>query len=360
MQPPRFSRPLHYRFPPIGGVLARAPVAIPLALPGPHRAAGAGGWFAPVALLAALLDACGIAVPGPIASARWLELAVLAGLVVANALRLGDGAQRAWRTPLDGRLAALLAVLLIAAVPRRGETWSVEGLRVALTGIGAFYATHIFVARHRSARVAAGRTFPVAAVALGLHALWAATSGLGRLAAIAAQADARWHSEHGLAAVTLLATVLTLGRAMERGAPPAWRLAAVVGVVGTGLHVAALGQPAAGEPLDLRSLVRLDDPLDFSTAMVIALVLHRLGRTAWSLRGGRPVEAARWWGAIVVITLLGAGLVFGLGAPGEGVLLLAAVVAALITTAHAALSSMAPAIPLSSRVEQPERLPRAA
>lgn len=289
-----------------------------------------------------------------------LELAVLAGLVVANALRLRDGAQREWRTPLDGRLAALLAVLLIAAVPRSGEPWSAEGLRVALTGVGAFYATHIFVAHHRSARIAAGRTFPVAAVALGVHALWAATAGLGRLAAIAAEADARWHSQHGLAAVTLLATVLTLGRAMERGAPPAWRLAAILGVVGSCLHVAALGQPAAGEPLDFRSLVRLEDPLDFSRAMVVALVLHRLGRTAWSLRGGRAVEAARWWGAIAVIALLGAGLLFGLGAPGEGVVLIAAVVAALVTTAHAARSSMTAAIPPAGRSENPERLPRAA
>jgi hypothetical protein len=360
VQPPRNPRPLHYRFPPIGGVLARAPVAIPLVLPALHRAAGAGGWFAPVALLAALLDACGIAVPGPLVSIRWLELAVLAALAVANVLRLGDGAQRAWRTPLDGRLAAMLAVLLIASVPRRGEPWSVEGLRVAVTGVGAFYAIHILVARHASARVAAGRTFPMAAVALGLHALWAATSGLSNLASVAAEADARWHSAHGLAAVTLLATVLTLARAMERGAPSAWRLAAVVGVVGTGLHLAALGQPTAGAPLDLRSLVRLEDPLDFSTAMVIALVLHRLGRTAWTLRGGRPVEAGRWWGAIVVIALLATGLVFGLGAPGEGVVLLAAVVAALVSTAHAALSSMAPAIQPAGRVERPERLPRAA
>jgi hypothetical protein len=322
--------------------------------------AGAGGWFAPVALLAALLDACGIAGPSPFASIRWLELVVLAGLVVANALRLRDGAQRPWRTPLDGRLAAMLAVLLIAAVPRRGEPWSMEGLRVAITGVGAFYATHILVARHPSARIAAGHTFPVAAVALGLHALWAATSGLGRLAAIAAEADTRWHSAHGLAAVTMIATVLTLGRAMERGAPPAWRLAAVVGVVGTGLHVAALGQPAAGAPLDLLSLVRLEDPLDFSTAMVLALVLHRLGRTAWSLRGKRPVQAGRWWGAIVAIALLCAGLVFGLGAPGEGVVLLASVVAALVSTAHAAMLSMAPAIPAAGRAEPPERLPRAA
>lgn len=326
----------------------------------PHHAAGAGGWFAPVALLAALLDACGISGPGPIASLRWLELAVLAGLVVANALRLGGGARRGWRTPLDGRLAAMLAVLLIAAVPRRGEPWNVEGLRVAVTGVGAFYAIHILVARHTSARIAAGRTFPMAAVALGLHALWAATSGLGHLAAVASEADARWHSAHGLAAVTMLATVITLGRAMERGAPPAWRLAAVVGVVGTGLHVAALGQPAAGEALDLRSLVRLDDPLNFSTAMVLALVLHRLGQTAWSLRGGREVKAGRWWGAIGAIALLGAGLVFGLGAPGEGVVLMAAVVAALVATTHAALSSVAPAIKPADRVENPDRFPRAA
>lgn len=325
-----------------------------------HRAAGAGGWFAPVALLAALLDACAVAVPGPVAALRWLELAVLAGLLAANVLRLFDGAQRAWRTPLDGRLAAMLAVLLIAAVPRRGEPWDIEGLRVAVTGAGAFYAIHMLVAGRGAARVAAGRTFPIAAVALGLHALWAATSGLSNLAAVAATADQRWHSAHGLAAVTLLATVLTLARATERGAPPAWRLAAVVGVVGSALHVAALGQPSAGAPLDLRSLVHLDDPLDFSAALVMAIVLHRLGRTAWTLRGGRSVEAGRWWGAIGVIALLGAGLVFGLGAPGEGVVLVAAVVSALISASHSALSSMAPANQPAGRSEGPERLQRAA
>lgn len=288
-------------------------------------AARVAGGLGLLALLAGVLDALGVAPPGALAPVRWLELAALAGLVTAALVR------RHWRhafaTPLDGRIAGMLAVLLLSAVGRPAALES-GGPRMLLAGLACYYAVSALVARAPAAFEAAWVVFPGAAFLLGLHALWAVTSGLAHLAREARVMDAQWGAPGALFHAIAFATLLTLGRALERGAPPAWRLAAVVGATATALHVAA-----SGLPFDGHAFGRLESPLEFSVAVVVVLVLHGLGCTAWAMRCERPGESARWWGAIAGNTLLGAWLVFGTGGPGEGLALLAAFSAALVAAA---------------------------
>ncbi len=304
------------------------PVRVPKD-PGALRAAsGAHGSFALLALLAVLLDGLAPHLPGALAGVRWIEPFALAGLAAAALAGRGNGA--AWSTPLDGRLGAMMAVLLLATLGAPPSAATGTNVRVALAGLATYYALSALVAKDPEAAGTAWRAFPVAAAVLGLHALWAATGGLANLAARAAAVDAAWGTHGALALALAFATLLTLGRALEPGAPPAWRLSAVVGAVGTGLHVAAVGSPFGAHALS-----RLETPLEFSASVVVALVLHGLGRTAWMLRRERRSEATRWWGVIAANTLLGAWLPFGHGPPGEGLAILAALAAALIAASPA-------------------------
>jgi len=309
------------------------------------------GWFAPAALLAALLDALGMKGPGLLAAVHWLEVVALAGLVIASLRRAEDRDGNAWSTPLDGRIVALLAVLLVASLPGRVLPPGSIELRHVVAGVSIYYTLAVLLAREPEACETAWITFPAAAVALGLHALWAATSGLEHLAAMSAQADAAWRGHHALATPLFLATLLTLGRALERGASPVWRLAALVGAIGCGLHLAA-----SGSPFVTHSLGRLEDPLGFSTAVVIVLVLHGLGRLAWSMSRERRWEAPRWWGGMAATTFLGAGVLFRPGPPGEGLVLLAVVCGAVIVGEQ----SLPPAVQPIAALEPPARHRRAA
>lgn len=317
----------------------------------PRRAPGTSGALALAALLAALLDALGLRGPGPFAAVHWLEVAALAGLFVASLVRPGERDGRGWSTPLDGRVVALLAVLLLAALPGRALSPGAIELRFVLSGVAMYYALSVLVARDPAAADVAWCIFPAAAGTLGLHALWAATAGLERVVATSAAVDEAWHGHHALATALLLATLLTLGRALERGAPPIWRLAALVGATGGGLHLAA-----SGSPFDTDSLARLEDPLGFSTAVVIVIVLHGLGRMAWARSRERRWEAPRWWGVMAGTTFLGAGVLFRPGPPGEGLVLLAVTCGALVVAAH---SAPAADLPMTG-VEPPATRRRAA
>lgn len=303
----------------------------------PRRALGAPGWFAPAALLAALLDAAGVHGPGPLAPVHWLEVAAFSGLVLAAFHRRHDRDGLAWSTPLDGRIVALLAVLLLASLPGRVPSPGGVELRVVLAGVACYYALSALVWGDPAAGDVAWVAFPAAAGILGLQALWAATSGLERVAAVSAAGDTAWHGHHALATALLLATLLTLGRAIEHGASPVWRLAALVGAIGGGLHLAAAGAPFAAS-----SLARLEDPLGFSTAIVIVVVLHQLGRMAWAMSRERPWEAPRWWGAMAGTTFVGAGVLFRPGPPGEGLVLLAVLSGTLIVAARSARPASQP------------------
>lgn len=295
----------------------------------PRRKAGPAGPFALAALAAVLLDGFVARLPGLAAGARALELVALAGLVAAL-VRFGRARDAGrWGTPVDGRIVALLLVLLFAALPGRPASPGAIELRLVFAGAALYYALARMAADAPAGPEALWAVFPAAAAALGLHALWAATAGLDGLRGAARAGDAAWQGTGALASATVFATLLALGRALERGATPGWRLAALVGAVGSGLHAVATGLPYR-----TASLGRLEDPLGFSTAVVTCLVLHAFGTLAWGLRRERRREAPRWWGAMAGTTFLGAGVLFRPGPPGEGLVLLAVVCGATLVAAR--------------------------
>ncbi|MCC6349782.1 MAG: hypothetical protein IT347_09360 [Candidatus Eisenbacteria bacterium] len=283
---------------------------------------------------------------------RWLELVTLAGLLLAADARGRDRERHRWRTPLDGRIAAMLAVLLFASFGGGPAGHGLE-LRLLLGAVAAYYTAATLLARDGRACEAAWRVFAAAAGLLGLHALWATTSGLAHLAALSVAADAAWHARHGLLSTLALATLLTAGRALERGSAPLWRLAAVVGATGTVLHLVATGSPFATS-----SLARLEDPLGFSSIVVIIIVLKRAGFDAWTLGRERSAERGRWWGVLAVAVFVATGVLFRPGPPGEGLVLLVAFCGALLAAART-LPGTAPAA-AAAVVEAPATKPRRA
>jgi len=305
-------------------------VVHPLHLVNPRHFVVAGSLVAAL-LLSTLADAwrplVAIAGAGPL----WLEIA--AAVLLAAAVIAGPRARgwEAWSTPLDGRILAGIAVAVLQALPSRPDGFGVLWLRQMLACGGAYYAFVVLLRRRPDAVDALWVGFPVAAVALGVHALWAATQGLQRLAIHSAIADTHWGSHHGLAKALAFATLVTAGRAWERDVAPAWRVSALVGVAGCVMHAAT-----GGLGLGASALARLDDPLYFSSTCVTMLLVLALVRLAWDQRRERPGQAWRWrmlaaaFGGLVVFGL------FGETSGGEGVRALAVLGATLAVIAREA------------------------
>jgi hypothetical protein len=276
------------------------------------------------AALALMTAAAFDAAHGPIAplSAMAITAAALGLLVLVLGGREALRGER-WCTPVDRLVLAGLALSLLQVVQAPGAAEPRAWLRQMLACGFAFYA---LVALGRRTPQAAAALWPaagLAAAALGVHAVFTATAGLPALAAHSARADLAWAGSEGLGKAMMLATVVTLGRASEPLATPAWRGAALLGVLGTGLHVAhgrlGLGPQALG---------RLEEPLHFSVTVASLLLLGSFARRAWAQRRERPGEGARWRAvaaAFVVVAFLGA---FGAQTGGLGVRVLVAVMAA--------------------------------
>lgn len=304
----------------------------------------AGAWpLVPGLLAAAAFDLAFAAGASPLGTLRAFDVAALLALLTTLLRQRRDGAS-AWRTPLDGRLAGALAVLVCAAGPWPGAIAQPEVLRRGLAAGAVYYALMAHHHRQPRARELAWAAFPLAATGLGLATLVGATGGRSALGAEIAEFGPHWGGAHALGYAQLVATVVTLGRACEPGSSRRWRLAAVVGVVGLALLWAG-----GGSPLDAASSARLEDPLAFSLAVVCALVLHGVARAAWAHRCERPAEAGRWTGVVLAGALLGAALLFGIGPVGEGAAVLSAIGAALAC----GTPERAPAVPAARPGEPP-------
>lgn len=304
----------------------------------------AGAWpLVPGLLVAAALDLVFAAGTHPLGMVRAFDLAALLALV-ATLLCHWRGDAAAWRTPLDGRLAGALAVLVCAAGPWPGAVAHPEVLRRGLAAGAVFYALMAHHHREPRARELAWAAFPLAAAGLGLVTLVGATAGRAALGTEIAVFGPRWGGTHALGYAQLVATVVTIGRACERASSRRWRLAAVVGSVGLALLWAG-----GGSPLDAASPARLEDPLAFSLTVVCALVLHGVARAAWAHRRECPAEAGRWTGVVLAGALLGTALLFGIGPVGEGAALLSAIGAALAC----GTPERAPAVPAARPGEPP-------
>lgn len=273
-------------------------------------------------LLALALDAAGVALVPAFPAVRALHLAALVCLALAATLPSAFRDLEAWSTPFDGLVLASLAIAAMGAVPEHGDGPYSRLLEQVLGCAGVFFGATLLL-RRAAAGDLAWRALALGTALLGAHALWAATGGVQALAAQSAAADAHWAGRHGLARALAFCTLATLGRAAERGAPPAWRLASAIGLVGLALHAAA-----GGFAMESASLARLDHPLEFSVVSVTWLAAAVLGRVAWSLRRERRAEAQRWRFMALAGWGLGVACAFGDGTGGEGVRALAVLAAA--------------------------------
>ena len=273
---------------------------------------------------AMLLDAWDRPVPG--AGMLWLDLAAV--LALGWSL-LSPGAEyrlEAWLTPFDGRIVAGLVIALLDLLHAQGAAPQQAWLHQLFAGAMCYYA---FVGRLRRQALgpdALWLPFGLAAAVLGIVAiLHLVTAGIGAVAVFAGTADVAWAAEHGAAKTLVFATLVAAGRACERGVSPLWWMATLLGAAGCILHGLA-----GGIPLETRALVRLDEPLYFSTMAVTMLMLIPLTRLAWLLRRERPEEAARWAGLAFGFTSVAFMGVLGEATGGEGVRVLAVVGAAAV------------------------------
>ena len=285
-------------------------------------------------------------------AALWAATAAALATTLVAFLAAGPERLRAgrWRSPIDRLIVAGLALSALQTIEAHGSDASVAWLRQLVSCGIAFYALLALARRTPGASDALWSLFGVASFGLGLHAMWACTGGLERLAAWSGAADAAWSGEFALGKTVLLATLITAGRAREPGASPAWRASALVGGIGTLLHAALGGLGLGAAPLSL-----LEQPLYFSVTVAALLLLASLARRAWLLRRERLAESWRWRGlsaGFVGVALIAA---FGGASGGEGLRMLVTVAA--VTTLVAAEEPVAPAAVPSPRDSDPPAPP---
>ncbi len=261
---------------------------------------------------AVLLDAWDRPVPG--ASMLWLDFMAIMTL---GWCLLAPGAEwklESWLTPFDGRVFAALALAMLDVLHSQGDSARTAWLHQMLAAAVCYYA---FVGRLR--HQASGPDlmwlpFGIVAFVLGVQAIFSMSSGIAVLARTSDIADAAWVADFGVAKTLVFATLVCAGRAAEPGALPYWRLATWTGAIGCVLHGLA-----GGIPMETHALMRLNEPMYFSTTSVTLLILIPLTRSAWLLRRERPEERSRWAGLALGFAAVAFMGVLGEATGGEGV-----------------------------------------
>jgi hypothetical protein len=260
----------------------------------------------------------------------WLDVAALLcvgwAAVGPRRARLAD-----WATPMDGRIVAGFVLALLHVIQVRADSEPSSWLhQIAATGV-CFYALAARLRREPRAPDAIWPAFAVVVFALAGFTLACATTGLDAVGRAARLVDAHWASQAGLAKALLLATILCVGRALERSARALWRVSALVGVVAFLLQAVP-----GGLELRIGHLANLDEPFYFGTSIVAFLFLAGLARAAWLLARERPEETWRWRSAALAFAVVIALLLFGGTTGGEGVRTLTALAGAAAIATGAA------------------------
>jgi hypothetical protein len=306
-----------------------------------------------LALVGVALDAGALPLPGAGFGALWLHIAAAVSLACA-AWRLGGFSRPlAWSTPLDGLILASLAIATVGMFAGSERDSLASWFWQVLACSGVYVGIVPLLRRSPRGRRVVWGAIAVVCFVLGAHALWASTAGLGRLSEQAALADRRWAGSHVLAKTVAFVTLVAMGRALERGSAPLWRVAVLVGGLGTALHAAGGGFGLAPEALS-----RLDDPLYFSSASVTFLLAIRVARLGWTLRRGRPDEVNRWRGVAVAMVAVGVTSLLGESTGGEALRTLAVLLAAVVVAEGTAPSATRENAPV--RAAEPAELEHAA
>ncbi len=326
-----------------------------------HAIPSVGRTYAPALLRALAVVLLAVPFAGALAgggAALWATTLASAALLAATFLLTGPARARAeqWSTPVDRLVLAGLVLSALQAVESQDAGPAAAWLRQVLACAMAFYALHTLARHTPGASDALWGVFGVAALGLGLHALWASAGGLARLAEWSEAADRAWTSRFGLGKALLLATIVAAGRAREPGAHAAWRVAACAGALGLLPHLALGGLGLGAAPL-----ARLEQPLYFSVTVVAMLLLATLAKRAWQLRRERPGEAWRWRGLALGFLALAGLAILGGGSGGEGVRMLAALgaVATLVAAEEPAAAAGLDAAGLEDDHGAPEAAPEA-
>lgn len=303
--------------------------------------------------VAMLLDAWDRPVPG--ASVLWLDLAAI--LTLGWSL-LAPGAEwklDSWLTPFDGRVFAALALAMLDVLHSPGEGSRAAWLHQMLAASVCYYAL-VARLRHQSRGPdLVWLPFGLAAFVLGVQAVISVNSGIAALARSADIADVAWAADFGVAKTLVFATLVCAGRASEREASPYWRVATLLGAVGCVLHGLA-----GGVPLETHALMRLGEPMYFSTMVVTMLVLIPLTRSAWLLRRERPEEAPRWAGLAIGLAAVASLGVLGEASGGEGVRVLAVLAGAAVVIGSDAPKRSTPMFMAPPTEGSAQRIPRVA
>jgi hypothetical protein len=232
-------------------------------------------------------------------------------------------------TPIDGVLLGALAIGTVQVAATTGSAESVAWLGQLVAGCGVYFGLTRAMRRAPGAIEIVWRTLAGVAAVLGIATVWAATGGLAAIARMSDSADAHWVGRHVLGKLLTFFAIALAGRAVERNASPHWRLAVLLSATGATLQVAS-----GGLGLDAAALARLDDPLFFSTLSVTLLLVVAMVREAWTLGRARPLEKRRWRALAIGTGALGVGSALGEASGGEGIRILAGIVAAAVMTAR--------------------------
>lgn len=258
-------------------------------------------WFPPVAIVTSLLD---VVAPLPAAVAPgglgYTGMIGFAALLLAFARLLALG-----RVPIAGRPPEIAAALLGALGLGLAFATGGGSARVCVTGLVAFGAALGMAARPTGER-RVWVAFPLAALLIGLHAVYAARNGLGALLAQSWLADFEWGVPHALAQLLLLTLPVTLGLAFDSGPSLRWfsRVAAGFGVAGLALHLMSEPNLLPAFDLSVFSFAHGTHLVALATILFLALAVGRLGMT-----GG--IARPRWLGLGASLVVASFALVSG-------------------------------------------------
>lgn len=277
----------------------------------------------------------------------WLDFAAILALGWSVLAPGVEWRLEAWQTPFDGRILAGLALAVLDVVYTRGEAQRIAWLHQMLAAGACFYALSTRLRRQPNGPLPLWLPFGIGAAALGALSIAISLRGLWALRVFADAADAAWAADFGLAKALVVCTLVSAGCAVDPRSSPWWRVTTLLGAAGCVLHGLA-----GGILLDTRALIRLDEPLYFSTMVVTMLLLLPLTRSAWLLRRERPDESARWAGLATGFAAIAFMSLFGETRGGEGVRVLAVIGGVAVVVGHDAPKPLAAVLPGAPAMEQ--------
>lgn len=257
----------------------------------------------------------------------WLDMVAIAGVAAGAWMWRRPGPIVSLATPLDRHLLALVGIATLMLIPSARREDAIQWMHVGLACLAVFYVA--VVCSRRSGRLPSVEPALAAAIVVpSVHGVVAATQGMDALAASSAAVDAAWGARNGEFKLLAMALPPAFARAREADTGPIWRVLALIGAVGLGVHASASWASVAAE-----AFARLADPLYFSNLVVSLLVIATVLRLAWQVSSSDERSSARWRALALSFAVMGAFAVIGEITGGAAVRAFAAISSAGIVAA---------------------------